>query len=158
LSRNERNPNQTLNSEEYNGYAARSENRRQVKKSSLICSRLRKARDSEKMRLLRAAAKGIKTRRGRTEKKYESTVERRVYYNPFHDGKEVFVHRDDIPELDPIWGQEKGQARSKMYEFINSQNLRLVREIEPMTCAELSKIISCNKTSLVSEISALNPE
>jgi len=42
-----------------------------------------------------------------------------TYFNPFNDGNEVFVKRDDIPKLKPIWGDEKGDASKKVYEFIN---------------------------------------
>ena len=53
-----------------------------------------------------------------------------MYYNPFNEGDEFYVKRKDIPELEPMWGYDKGEARSKVYSFLNSQNLRLVKEIE----------------------------
>ena len=40
------------------------------------------------------------------------------------------MKRRDIPELEPMWGDDKGEARHKVYNFLNSQNLRLVKEIE----------------------------
>lgn len=72
--------------------------------------------------------KDIKSKQG---PKYSEQVEKHVYYNPFNEGNEFFVKRKDIPELEPMWGDDKGEARDKVYSFLNSQNLRLVREIEP---------------------------
>ena len=71
--------------------------------------------------------KEIKKKQG---PKYTEEAEKHVYYNPFNEGDEFFVKRKDIPELEPMWGDDKGEARTKVYSFLNSQNLRLVKEIE----------------------------
>ena len=71
--------------------------------------------------------KDIKNKQG---PKYPEDTDKQVYYNPFNEGDEFFVKRKDIPELEPMWGDDKGEARHKVYNFLNSQNLRLVKEIE----------------------------
>ena len=68
----------------------------------------------------------------------------------------MFVKRNDIPGLEPIWDEDKGEARYKVYDFLNKQNLRLVTEIEPQTCKEMSKIMNRERTILVNEINTNN--
>ena len=80
-----------------------------------------------------------------------------MYYNPFNEGNEFFVKRKDIPGLEPMWGDDKGEARHKVYDFLNSQNLRLVKEIEPNENQELIKNLNQQATTLVTEINENNP-
>lgn len=71
--------------------------------------------------------KDIKHKKG---PKYPEATEKQVYYNPFNEGDEFYVKRKDIPELEPMWGDDKGEARHKVYNFLNNQNLRLVKEVD----------------------------
>lgn len=107
---------------------------------------------------MQSGAKDIKPRKGQTCTRYPDSVERQIYYNPFQDGKEVFVKRGDIPGLEPIWLEDKGEARYKVYDFLNQQNLRVVKEIEPRTCDEMSKDMNRDRTLLVNEINNNNPK
>ena len=57
-----------------------------------------------------------------------------------------------------MWGFDKGEARVKVFEFMNNQNLRVVKEIEPSSFDSLVQQMSRNKTTLVNEISHNNPK
>ena len=81
-----------------------------------------------------------------------------MYYNPFNEGDEYFVKRQDIPELEPMWGDDKGEARYKIYNFLNSQNLRVVKEIESKDVERTWKALSAQATTLVTEINENNPK
>ena len=116
---------------------------------SVECDKLFKIEEKEKQALKEDTAKGIKLKPG---EQLDTSLERQIYYNPFNYGKEVFLKRDDIPELEPLYGDDKGEATYKVYNFINQQNLRLVKEFEPSSCDELSKLIKRDKTVLVNEI------
>jgi hypothetical protein len=41
--------------------------------------------------------------------KYPEKAKKQVYFNPYTEGKEVFVKRKDLPELEPMWGDDKGE-------------------------------------------------
>ena len=56
-----------------------------------------------------------------------------------------------------MWGDDKGEARQKVYSFLNSQNLRLVKEIESKAYREMVKDIEGQHTTLVNEINENNP-
>ena len=128
------------------------------KGSAKRCKKLLRLQRSEALSQLQSAAKDIKPKKGQAHMRYPDTVEKQVYYNGLGDGKEVFVKRSDIPDLEPIWLEDKGEARSKVYEFLNQQNLRVVSEIEPPSCDELSKLMNRERTLLVNEINNNNPK
>lgn len=41
------------------------------------------------------------------------------------------MKKEDVPPLEPMWGDDKGETRSKIYNFLNQQNIRIVKQIEP---------------------------
>ena len=51
---------------------------------------------------------------------YPDKVQRHVYFNPFYEGSEQYVKRKDIPDLEPLWGDDKGEARIKVHSFLNN--------------------------------------
>ena len=102
-------------------------------------------------------SKNFKPRRQGYETTYPKKVDRKVYFNPFNKGEEVFVKRDDIPELEPMWADDKGEARQKVYSFLNEQNLRMVQEMEPHTYQKLVTELARISTTLVNEINEHNP-
>ena len=57
-----------------------------------------------------------------------------------------------------MWGYDKGEARSKVYSFLNSQNLRLVKEIESQNEQKITKDLNAEATTLVTEINEHNPK
>lgn len=63
--------------------------------------------------------RNLKGKKGYTLK-YSDEHERQVYFNPLIEGNEVFMQRQDIPDLVPIWDENKGDARHKVYNFLNS--------------------------------------
>ena len=67
------------------------------------------------------------------------------------------MQRDDIPELNPMWADDKGDARHKVYKFLNDQNLRVIKEIEPQTYDNMVTELARISTTLVKEINEHNP-
>ena len=92
----------------------------------------------------------LRSKKGYTPK-YPETVAHDVYFNPLFVGKEVFVKREDIPSLEPMWGEDKGEAKHKVYDYLNNQNLRVVSEIATTSPS------SPHGTMLLYEINAHNP-
>ena len=101
--------------------------------------------------------KDIQTKKGYAPKLYHKKEDQDTYYNPFYAGDEVYVKRKDIPELEPMWGDDKGEARYKVYKFLNDQNLRLVKEIESSKSRENLMTNQQNKdATLIGEINENN--
>ena len=65
------------------------------------------------------------------EMRYPEAVERHIYFNPFNEGNEVYVKKHDVPKFSPLNTEGKKKARDKVHAYLNKQNLRLAKEIEP---------------------------
>ena len=81
--------------------------------------------------------------------KYSEQLTKQVYFNPYSKGNEVFVKRKDLPELEPMWGDDKGEFIEKVYKFLNTQNLRIVKEIEPKSCQAIAEDLAGPATMMV---------
>ena len=90
---------------------------------SVECDKLLKLEQRAKQALQETVAREIKLKAG---EQLDSSAERHIYYNPFNYGKEVFLKRDDIPELEPMYGDDKGEATYKVYNFMNEANFFLI--------------------------------
>ena len=75
-------------------------------------------------------------------------------YSPLTGAAESFTHNKEIPRLEPM-GRHTKSPKSKIYNYINKQNIRLAFEIEPPSCQAPNKEFSL---ALVSEIEGFNPQ
>lgn len=102
-------------------------------KSDEECQRLNRPKTATKM----APTFGSKNKDLLLIQKNGANSKHQVYYNPVTKGEEIFVKREDVPNLEPLWGDDKGEARDKIYSFLNKQNLRIVKQIEPKSCSKM---------------------
>ena len=57
-----------------------------------------------------------------------------------------------------MWGDDKAEAKHKVVEYINQQNLRIVKELEPSICFKMIKDINANDSSMVHAVNENNPK
>ena len=50
---------------------------------------------------------------------------KQIYYSPLKGKVEPYFKNKNIPDLDPLWAEEKTSPRKKIYDYINKQNIRL---------------------------------
>lgn len=68
------------------------------------------------------------------------------------------MKREDVPNLEPMWGDNKGEARDKIFSFLNKQNLRIVTQVEPRSCSKMLETVKDPAPALVQEINDTNPK
>ena len=100
--------------------------------------------------------RGLKRTDTAFEPKRLTNVEKQLYYNPATAEPEEYIKHADIPPLQPLWAEDKGSPRKQIYNYLNSQNLRLALEVEPSTCK--APATDWQAQALVSELHGANPQ